>query len=53
MTLTDEQKMNIRLNLALNVKRTEGVEDLEKIYQWVIGPISSIVPVARIVTERQ
>lgn len=53
MKLSDEQSLNIRLNLALNaLKKAETTEELERLYQWVIGPQSSIIPVAQLKVQQ-
>lgn len=45
MKLSDEQKLNIRLNLAVQMKE-KSVQEIEEYYKWVVGSESNIVPVS-------
>lgn len=41
------QEQTIRLNLAMQLK-DKTVEELEAVFQWVLGPKSTILPATNI-----
>ena len=43
--MTDNEKAQIRFNLAIQFKDVTDLNKLQELYEWIIGKQSNIVPV--------